>query len=196
MGATLLIVIVSRAVFSHQLLKLVSPHPFLQTLGTFSLLLAILVLQPTATPAAKAAGQRAHAALQLLALLLFSAGVAVIETNKAVNHGEHLHSPHGYLGVLTGTLFLAQYAFGVAMWAVPGLLGGEAKAKGLWKYHRWGGYVLLLSVLATVVSASHTDYVVKVLGVRPWTVGVSVGLILAGVFPRIQLRKLGVQRGA
>ena len=127
------------AVFTHQRFPLLTPHPVLQTLGTVSLVLAILVLQPTATPEAKALGQRAHGTLQLLSLLLFTGGIAVIETNKHVNRLDHFHSAHGYLGVLTGSLFVLQYVFGVLMWAVPGVLGGEAKAKSLWKYHRWGG---------------------------------------------------------
>ncbi|KAK0651465.1 hypothetical protein B0T16DRAFT_442928 [Cercophora newfieldiana] len=193
-GLTLLIALIYSALFTHPRFPLLTPHPALQTLGTVSLTLAILILQPTATPAAKAAGQKAHAALQLLSLLLFTAGIAVIETNKRVNHLEHFHSLHGYLGTLTGVLFALQYVFGFLMWAVPGVLGGEEKAKGLWKYHRWGGYGLLLSVLATLVSAAETDYVKKVLGVKTWAVAVAVLLVVAGTFPRIQVRKLGIHR--
>jgi len=55
---------------------------------------------------------------------------------------------------------------------------------------------LLLSVLATLVSAAETDYVKKVLGVKTWAVGLAVLLVIAGTFPRIQVRKLGIQRGA
>jgi len=181
-------------VFLHPLLPLVSPHPLLQSLGAVALVEAILVLQPTDTPATKRAGQRAHAALQLLSLACFVAGISVIETNKRVNAGEHLHSAHGYLGVLTATLLAAQYLFGFLMWAVPGAFGGEDQAKALWKYHRWGGYGLLLSVLATLVSAAETDYVKKVLGVKTWAVAIAVGLVVAGTFPRIQVRKLGIHR--
>ncbi|KAK4455674.1 cytochrome b ascorbate-dependent protein 3 [Podospora aff. communis PSN243] len=193
-GLVLLAALIYSALITHPKYTLLTPHPSLQTLGTISLTLAILVLQPTATPEAKAQGQKAHAVLQLLALLLFTAGIAVIETNKHVNKLEHFHSVHGYLGTLTGVLFLGQYALGVMMWATPRVLGGEAKAKSLWKYHRWGGYGLLLSLLATLVSAAETDYVKKVLGVKTWAVAIAVGLVVAGTFPRIQVRKLGIHR--
>lgn len=193
-GLALLVAIIYTALFTHPRYPLLTPHPALQTLGTISLTLAILVLQPTATPEAKALGQKAHAVLQLTSFLLFTAGIAVIETNKHANHLEHFHSAHGYLGVLTGCLFVLQYGFGVLMWAFPSVLGGEEQAKGLWKYHRWGGYGLLLSVLATLVSAAETDYVDKVLGVKTWAVGIAVTLVAVGVFPRVQVRKLGIQR--
>jgi len=129
-----------------------------------------------------------------LALLQLSAGVAVIETNKSVNHMAHLHSAHGVLGVLAGTLFLAQYVFGVCMWAVPAVFGGEARAKALWKYHRYSGYALLLLLLGTVVSAAETDYVKKALEIKTWAVAAAAGFVLIGVLPRVQLYKLGIQR--
>ena len=77
---------------------------------------------------------------------------------------------------------------------IPGVFGGVDKAKATWKYHRYGGYLLLVLVLATVVSAMDTDYNKGVLDIKMWAVGVSVGLIVVGVFPRIQLYKLGIHR--
>lgn len=121
-------------------------------------------------------------------------GITIIETNKHVNHNAHFHSLHGYLGVITGSLLLLQYAFGVAIWAVPSILGGEEKAKSLWKYHRYGGYLLLTLVLATIGAAADTDYSKGVLKIKGWTIGLGIALVVVGVFPRVQLRKLGINR--
>ncbi|KAK1761360.1 cytochrome b ascorbate-dependent protein 3 [Echria macrotheca] len=194
-GCVILLAEIWASVFTHPTLPLVSPHPLLQSLGAVTLIQAILVLQPTgATPESKILGQRAHATLMVLALLLFVGGVSVIETNKHVNNMPHFHSAHGVLGFIGAVLFLGQYVFGVLMWAVPGVLGGEQKAKALWKYHRYSGYGLLIVLLLALLSAAETDYVHKVLGVNVWIVAAAVLLIAVGVFPRIQLRKLGIQR--
>ncbi|KAK3315005.1 eukaryotic cytochrome b561-domain-containing protein [Apodospora peruviana] len=193
-GAVLLLADVWSGVFMHKTLPLVSPHPLLQALGAFTLVEAILILQPTTSPETKRLGQRAHASLQLLSFVLFLTGITIIETNKHVNHGEHFHSLHGHLGVITGVLLLGQYLFGFLVWAVPAAFGGEEKAKAMWKYHRYGGYLLLMLVLATIVSAVETDYNKGVLDIKMWTVGLAVVLIVIGVFPRIQLSKLGIQR--
>ncbi|KAJ4416829.1 hypothetical protein N0V85_002111 [Neurospora sp. IMI 360204] len=191
-GAVLLLLTTWSAVFLHKLGALISPHPLLQSLGTFLLIQAILILQPTSTPDAKRLGQRIHASLHLLSFLSFVSGITIIETNKHVNHLAHLHSLHAYLGVITATLLLAQYVFGICIWAVPAVFGGEEKAKSLWKYHRCAGYVLLVLVLATVGAAADTDYSKGVLKIKGWTFGLGIALVVLGVFPRVQLRKLGI----
>lgn len=193
-GAFFLVATIWSSVFTSPLLKLVSPHPLLQSLGVFLLIQAILILQPTSTPQAKLYGQRAHATLQLISFLIFLTGVTIIETNKHVNHMEHFHSVHGYLGATTAILLVFQYTYGFLMWAVPSVFGGVERAKATWKYHRYGGYLLLALVLATVISAVETDYNKAVLDIKRWAVGLSVGLIIVGVYPRIQLYKLRIHR--
>lgn len=59
-GAILLLAIIWASVFSNPTLPLVSPHPLLQSLGVYTVLQAILILQPTNTPHTKFLGQRAH----------------------------------------------------------------------------------------------------------------------------------------
>ncbi|KAK3943467.1 cytochrome b ascorbate-dependent protein 3 [Diplogelasinospora grovesii] len=195
-GGLLLLGVVWAAVFTHPLLPLVSPHPLLQSFGIFMLLQAILVLQPTYTPETKLHGQRAHASFHLFSFLLFAAGITIIEVNKGTNSMAHFHSVHAYLGVITGAVLLVQYIFGFLMWGVPGVFGGVEKAKALWKYHRYSGYLLLVLVLATVTSATKTDYSKGVLDIKTWSVLIADALILIGVLPRIQLAKLGIQRPA
>ncbi|KAL2265434.1 hypothetical protein VTJ83DRAFT_6534 [Remersonia thermophila] len=194
LGALVLLATVLVAVLTHPALPLVTPHPLLQTLGVVAVVQAVLVLQPTFTPEAKAAGQTAHAALQALAVALLVAGAAVIEANKRAHGLPHFHSAHAYLGVATLALLALQGAFGLTIWAVPRVWGGVDQAKALWKYHRWVGYAVLISLLATVTTAAKTDYVKKVLEVKFWPVLLGVALIVAGVFPRIHPRKLGIQR--
>jgi cytochrome b-561 len=134
LGAVLLLAVIWSAVFTHPTLPLVSPHPLLQSLGIFTVLQAILLLQPTTTPRAKAQGQRAHFLLHLLSFSLFIAGTTIIEVNKHANNMAHFHSAHAYLGVTTVALLVVQYLFGFTIWAVPVVWGGEEAAKGMWKY--------------------------------------------------------------
>jgi cytochrome b-561 len=181
-------------VFTNPLLPLFSPHPLLQSLGVFTLVQAILVLQPTNTSETKVLGARAHASLNLLSFLIFVSGVTIIETNKEKSGSPHFHSAHGYLGVITAAVLLIQYIFGFLIWGVPRVFGGVDNAKALWKYHRWSGYVLLLLILVTVVSAVDTTYNHNVLDIKLWAMLVSVILIVVGIYPRIQLTKLGIHR--
>lgn len=178
------------------LIPLFSPHPLLQSLGVLALTQAVLILQPTWTPAEKVTGARAHGLLNLLSFVLFAAGVLIIEANKVrQGPGSHFHSVHGYLGVTTSVVLLVQYLFGFLMWGVPGVFGGVDNAKALWKYHRISGYLLYLLLLATVLSAVYTDFNVNVLDIKLWTVCVSVALIVVGVYPRLHPRKLGFDIG-
>lgn len=102
---------------------------------------------------------------------------------------------HGYLGVATSAVLVIQYAVGFAMWGVPGIFGGVEKAKAVWKYHRMSGYLVLLLLLATVVSAVYTDFNVNVLDIKPWAVVIAVVLIVVGVYPRLHPRKFGLNLG-
>ncbi|KAK1772593.1 eukaryotic cytochrome b561-domain-containing protein [Phialemonium atrogriseum] len=193
-GALLLLAVVWAGVFLNPLLPLVSPHPLLQSLGVFTITQAILILQPTRTAEGKLVGARAHAALNLVSFLLLASGIAVIETNKGTDRAAHFHSPHAYLGVVTGALLLLQYLFGFLIWAVPAVLGGDAAARSLWRYHRWSGYAVYLLLLATVATATRTPYSENVLGIKLWSVLVASALVVVGVFPRISVTKLGLRR--
>lgn len=194
LGAVLLLLITFSAVLTTQPFQpLLSPHPLLQSIGVFAVLQAILLLQPTTTPSTKRAGQRGHALLHLASLSLFAAGATVIQVNKHAHRLPHFHSLHAYLGVGTLGLLLLQYAFGFTIWATPAVWGGEEKAKALWKVHRWAGYAALALLLATVAAAAETDYARDKWRVKLWAVLVAEGLIVAGVFPRVHLRKLGLR---
>lgn len=196
-GAILLVALVWSSVFSNPpLIPLFSPHPLLQSAGVLAVTEAILILQPTWTASEKLVGARAHAVLNLCSFTFFLAGIAIIEANKfKQGPGSHFHSVHGYLGVATGVLLLLQYALGFLMWGVPGLFGGVDKARAVWKYHRMSGYLLLLLILATVISAVYTDFNVNVLDIKLWAVCVAIVLIVLGVYPRLHPRKFGFELG-
>lgn len=196
-GAILLVAYVFASVLSQAtFIPLFSPHPLLQSLGILALTEAILILQPTSSPDDKKLGARAHAALNFVSFLLFTAGVLLIEANK-IKQGpdSHFHSVHGYLGVSASVVLALQYFVGFTMWGVPGLYGGVENAKSVWKYHRWSGYLLYALLLATVVSAVYTDFNVNALDMKLWAVIVAVGLVVVGVYPRLHPRKLGLNIG-
>ncbi|KAK6955601.1 hypothetical protein Daesc_003243 [Daldinia eschscholtzii] len=190
-GGILLVASVWASVFLNGPLILFSVHPLAQSLGLLVLIQSILVLQPTHTGSQKQVGQKIHAGLNFLGIVTFAVGVISIEVNKFKNNGVHFHSVHGYLGVIASFWLLAQYLVGFTMFATPKLYGGEAKAKSIWKYHRSSGYVLLLFLAATVISATQTDYNLNVLGLKLWATIVISVLLVIGVFPRIRKQKLG-----
>jgi cytochrome b-561 len=197
-GGLLLTSVVWAGVFLHPLLPLVSPHPLLQSAGLLTSTLAILVIQPTWSPETKRRGQYAHAALNLLAFCIYASGITIILVNKqrSADPHPHFHSVHGYMGVISALLLLGQYAVGFCMWAVPGVFGGEERAKRVWKYHRWSGYVIYLLLLCTVVAATFTPYNSDVLGIKTWSVVVAALLLIVGIYPRVSIAKLGIKRPA
>ncbi|PHH71374.1 hypothetical protein CDD80_5315 [Ophiocordyceps camponoti-rufipedis] len=191
LGAVLGLILVWASVFNKPLI-IFSAHPLLQSLAVFTLIQSVLSLQPTHTAEQKRLGQRVHASLNLVALLLLIAGVTIIEYNKLSSHGPHFHSVHGYLGVIVSIVIIVQYLVGFTMWAVPALYGGEVRARSVWKYHRYSGYAVLLLLLVTVCSATETDYNRNVLHMKLWAVVMASILVVVGVFPRIQKYKLGL----
>ncbi|KAI1083867.1 eukaryotic cytochrome b561-domain-containing protein [Whalleya microplaca] len=190
-AALLLVASVWAPVFMNPLM-LFSVHPLAQSAGLLVLVQSILVLQPTHTGAQKQVGAKVHAGLNFLAFSLFLVGVVSIEVNKFKSNGPHFHSVHGYLGVIASIWILVQYFVGFTMYGLPQLYGGEANAKKIWKYHRVSGYVLLLFFLATVISATQTDYNLNVLGLKLWAITLISVLLVIGVYPRIKKHKLGL----
>lgn len=168
---------------------LFSGHPLAQSVGILAIIQSILILQPTHTPSQKRLGQKIHAGLHLVSFLALTAGVVVIEYNKFSNGLPHFHSVHAYIGIATLVVLAAQYLIGFTMWATPGLYGGEARAKAVWKYHRVSGYLVFLLLVATLLSAAKTEFVEDVLGLEFWLLAVASGLIIVGVLPRIKKQK-------
>jgi hypothetical protein len=151
----------------------------------------ILVLQPTHTAKQKKEGTYTHAALNNVALLTAVAGLVVIEYNKFAHKGTHFESPHAILGLITYILTVIQAVVGITQYFTPGLYGGVENAKALYKYHRVGGYTILLLMLATVCAATQTTFNKNVLQIQLWAVVVASLIVVIGVAPRIRRNKFG-----
>jgi cytochrome b-561 len=172
---------------------LFSAHPMLQTTGILAVVQSILVLQPTHTKEQKLQGQTVHALLHLVSFVTLCAGVIVIEYNKFSNGLSHFLSPHAYIGVITSVVIALQYLVGFTMWATPALYGGEARARSVWKYHRWSGYLVLVLLMASVISAAKTNFMENVVHMSFPGVAVGCILVLVGVIPRVKKEKLGLR---
>lgn len=125
-------------------LPLFGYHPLLQSLTLLLLAQSVLVLQPTsqARPQEKRAAFQVHQLVNILVLVAISVGSAIM---FYLHHpAGHWQSWHGVLGAaLTVWLWLQAVLGAASVWGGGKALGGEAKAKGWWKWHRLSGYVLL-----------------------------------------------------
>lgn len=136
-----------------------------------------------------------HSALNSIALLAAIAGLIVIEYNKFAHNGAHFDSAHGRLGLITYILVALQALVGASQFYTPALFGGVENAKSLYKYHRVGGYVTVLLMLATIASATFTDFNKNVLEIQLWAVVVAAVVLVIGLAARIRLAKFGYLAG-
>jgi Eukaryotic cytochrome b561 len=155
------------------------------------LIQAVLVLQPTHTGSHKRTGTYIHAALVDVAILCFFVAFVIIEVNKSGHPGSHFKSAHGIMGMITYCLILVQSVVGVLQFFFQDLLGGPDKAKSIYKYHRISGYTIVTLGVATVCAATWTDYNILVLGIHQWAVITAGVILLAGLFARVKIAKLG-----
>ncbi|KAK5115467.1 hypothetical protein LTR62_001126 [Meristemomyces frigidus] len=189
-GIWILAAIVWGSVFSNDL-SLFSAHPLLNSAALLFFVQGILILQPTHTAQQKKQGTYAHAALNNIAVLAAVAGLVVIEYNKFAHQGTHFVSPHAILGLVTYILVVLQALVGITQFFTPAIYGGVENAKALYKYHRVGGYVTLLVMLATVCAATQTTFNVNVLGMQLWAVVVAAVVVVLGVGARVKIGKFG-----
>ncbi|KAH9869702.1 hypothetical protein IAQ61_006914 [Plenodomus lingam] len=192
-GIWILAAIVWGAILSHKLIFF-SAHPLLNSAGFLLAIQAALVLQPTHTPEQKRAGTVAHFALHLIGVSALTAGLIVIEMNKAGPGHEHFASAHARLGLAFYVLVYVQALVGFTQYYVPSLYGSVDRAKSIYKYHRLAGYLIAVLGLATICASSWTTYSLNVLHMQHWAVVVASVLVLVGVVPRIRLSKFGLRR--
>jgi len=169
-----------------------SPHPLLNTSGILLLTESILLLQPTHTALQKRTGTLVHAGLNTAAFSLLVAGLVIIEINKFSHNGTHFESPHAILGLITYILLLLQSAVGIAQYFIPSIFGSVDKAKAVYKYHRWSGYVVLALLLGTVNAATQTTYNLTTLHIEWKAILLASILVILGIAPRIHKQKLGL----
>lgn len=174
---------------------LFSGHPLAMSIAIFILTQSILVQQPITheDSETKRRGQYIHAALNLAAFLALVTGFTIVEVSVAQMKTQHFPSTHAVFGLVTLISLVVQYIVGFTMWWTPSLFGGEDQAKSLYKYHRYAGYLILVLLLSTAITATLTGYNQYVLGVPTLAVVVGAVLVVGGVVPRIQKQKLGFQ---
>jgi hypothetical protein len=189
-GIILLTASVWASVFLNDLM-LFSAHPLLNSAGLLALTQGILILQPTHTQQQKRQGTIAHFTINNIALDALIAGLVVIEYNKFSHGGTHFVSAHAILGLVTYILLAIQATVGITAYFFPKVYGSVDKAKSLYKYHRISGYLILITMLATVCAATQTDFNKNVLDIKLWAVLISSILILIGILPRVKKQKLG-----
>ncbi|PGH02844.1 hypothetical protein AJ80_08794 [Polytolypa hystricis UAMH7299] len=189
-GIWILAAIVWNGVFTHDLIFF-SPHPLLNSTAVLLTTQAILILQPTHTPSQKRTGTLTHFALHALANTLFLSALIIIEINKSTHPETRFTSIHGILGLTTYILILLQAGVGVAQYFFPAqVFGSVDKGKGVYKWHRLSGYLLLGLELVTIAAATGTAYNRSTLHIRLWAVVVAIVLVVAGVGARAKRAKL------
>lgn len=192
-GIWILAAVVWGAILSHKLIFF-SAHPLLNSAGFLLAIQAALVLQPTHTPEQKRAGTLAHFLFHVFGATALTAGLMIIEINKAGPGHEHFASAHARLGLLFYVLVYIQAIVGFTQYYTPDLYGSVDKAKSIYKYHRVAGYLIATVGLATISASSWTTYSLNVLHIKHWAVIVASVLVLVGVVPRIRLSKLGLKK--
>ncbi|RYN62953.1 hypothetical protein AA0118_g5086 [Alternaria tenuissima] len=191
-GIWILAAIIWGAIFSNKLIFF-SAHPLLNSAGFLLAIQAALVLQPTHTPEQKRSGTIAHFLFHAVGASALTAGLIIIEMNKAGPGHAHFESAHARLGLTFYILVYIQAIVGFTQYYVPQLYGSVDNAKSVYKYHRMAGYVIAVLGLATICAATWTTYNLNVGGIQHWAVIVASVLVLVGVVPRIRLSKFGIK---
>lgn len=121
-------------------LPLFGYHPLAQSLSLILLAQGLLVLQPTTPQTPKRKGQALiwHQLFFLISFLpLVTAGAWIMWHLHSKPRAKHFISWHGTLGAIAVVWAWMQAAVGAAsVWFKGKALGGEARAKSMWKWHR------------------------------------------------------------
>jgi hypothetical protein len=122
---------------------------------------------------------------------VLTAGLVIIEMNKAGPGHAHFESAHARLGLIFYILVYIQAIVGFTQYYVPQLYGSVDNAKSVYKYHRMAGYFIAVLGLATICAATWTTYNLNLAHIQHWAVIVASVLVLVGIVPRIRLSKFG-----
>jgi cytochrome b-561 domain-containing protein 2 len=178
-------------------LGLFAAHPPLQTLAITCFALGIMTLQPTSQPRTKASGLTRHQVIILgLGVPAILTGTIMVFFNKVIKEANHFTTWHGTFGGIALVWMVFQILLGgLSVWFRGAALGGGAKAKRVWRYHRASGYLLFpMFLLTAAVGGNYSDYVVKLaritVGVRVLVYTIAPIAILLGLWSRIRLSKM------
>ncbi|KAF8319991.1 hypothetical protein DL93DRAFT_2108080 [Clavulina sp. PMI_390] len=177
-------------------LKYFAFHPTLQTLAVFLFGIGILLLQPipSTAPKLKRQGLQLHQIVQLVGLLSIAGGSTLMIVNKIDHGAAHFTTWHGKFGLISIIWILFQVlAGGASVWFGGRLVGGKAKGKALWKYHRISGYLLFTFLLITIhLAGGYSDWVhmVTTKTQRFWIYFVMPIIAFVGLAYRLRVSKL------
>lgn len=124
-----------------------------------------------------------------MAPLTSQPGIPCVHLPSLVQHADKIHFFSQTFGLITGSLLVVQFLLGAgSVWFSGVAFGGGQKAKLVWKYHRFSGYLTLLSLVTTIhfggwstwVSA-HSMYPARVVAYTLAPLG-----ILLSVYSRIR----------
>ncbi|GAA5956626.1 hypothetical protein JCM21900_003626 [Sporobolomyces salmonicolor] len=197
LGVGLAVAVLWRVLWMHPA-GLFTYHPAFQSLAVLGFIEGVLLLQPIpANAATKKKGLQLHQVFQYTAFPMILVGAAFIIANKALHDARHFTTWHATFGILTLVLIVLQISFGALVVYSPliSVLGGEGKAKSLWKYHRMSGYLTLTLLILTPLLALASDWVVNNSSqTERALIGFGLGMAGVGVLFRIRTSKLGLQR--
>jgi len=173
-------------------------HPPLQTLAIACFTIGILTLQPTSQPKSKKAGLSRHQLIMLgLGFPSIVVGTALIFCNKIITEHGHFTTWHATFGLIAFVWMIVQILLGgLSVWFNGRAFGGNPKAKGVWKYHRASGYLLLPMFLMTAaIGGNYSDWAAGQarVGVRVLLYTIAPIAILLGLWSRVRLSKMNFQ---
>lgn len=168
-------------------------HPLLQSFAILAFYQGILVLQPTKTPAQKRAGLSVHEVFQIAGTVAIAVGTVIMIINKSLHNAPHFTSWHGLLGIITACVLVIQAFFGGLMgfeWSRK-LILGESRARSLWKYHRASGYLLMLLITLTFLTATKSDWLIMVSSTNERYILACASIVaVVGLLARTSIRKI------
>jgi hypothetical protein len=97
-------------------------------------------------------------------------------------------SPHGKAGLTTFSLILIQAIAGSILVNFPGVVGGVAKARAMYKYHRISGYFVLFLIWLTALGGTQADWT-KMQFDHFWVWLLATGMVLSGTIGGIKSSK-------
>lgn len=138
----------------------------------------------------KAEGNKEHCKLSnqiLLTFRLIEFMIYIINFKIIV-----VTSPHGKSGLITFLLILIQAIAGSTLVNFPGVVGGVAKARGMYKYHRISGYLVLFLIWITALGGTQADWTKSKFD-HLWVWLLAAGMVLVGTIGGINSNKLKVR---
>ncbi|RIA96934.1 eukaryotic cytochrome b561-domain-containing protein [Glomus cerebriforme] len=167
-------------------------HPTLMAMVILMATQGIAILQKAETRQEKEGALNFHKLMQSITFLSVIGGFYITYTFKAENNAEHFTSPHGKFGLITFSFILIQSIAGSTLVNFPGVVGGAAKARAMYKYHRISGYFLLPLIWLTALGGTQADWTKSQFD-HLWIWLTAAGMVLVGTVGNINSNKLKVR---